>query len=70
MEEFLKSEGIAKTNTIFKPGPMGPGNHKVIILLSNAPQPAIVRLSTGRKTHCSLGTLQGFAGNGTPLLAV
>lgn len=28
VEEFLKSEGIAKTNTIFKPGSTDLGNQK------------------------------------------
>lgn len=31
VEEFLKSESIAKTNTIFKPASVDLGNHKIII---------------------------------------
>lgn len=48
VEEFLKSESIVKTSTIFKPGSIDLGNHKIIIyrLMLHA-WLAIVHVNTG-----------------------
>lgn len=47
VEEFLKSEGIVKTNTILKPRSIGPGNYKIIIFPSHASQLEVAHLHTG-----------------------
>lgn len=55
VEEFLKSESIAKTNTIFKAGSIDLGNHKIIIYGLTLDCLPFVHLNTGGQAHYSLG---------------